>query len=418
MLRNRLATICILGATVGSALPLKAQAFIPEIAFGTQKVKDLLGDATAKANELLNNGERTSNRVLADAGVKMNVLIQNLRFAMEDNLDTAFNKLNESQQAAFTEINVVIRSANDLLKKGQQIEDNTDIDLNRTLDRVTQLLIKSRPFYLKRVEGLHQTHQLLDYHVKLVGKGFDLQDTAPPTSATLAAFINGQKIDDGLLRRGSNNETTITIPFQKLNTFFGADGIKTAWLFVRTTYAKQGLNPFKDNPRFDLNLPITLLPITAATVDISAISQRVSWDALPTENSTYEYFVGGFGNGSMNFWSQTETFNDRLRVSAVKVDSKEPNCGWCYNHDGTRPLSTPENSYILDNVNHKIVFKVACNGNPCHNRWIVTFQKMGTTNVVQVIEKAKRISYDEFSFDIPSDAADWLGACPSNIQRA
>src|SRR5437879_4832356 len=106
--------LCFLGSANN---PSYAQAsplmFIGEILLGSNKVRDILNDAESKVNNIMYNGEQASNRVLSDAAAKMYVLIQDLKIALNDQLDKTFNELDRAAQNAFLELNRIIDDAND-----------------------------------------------------------------------------------------------------------------------------------------------------------------------------------------------------------------------------------------------------------------------------------------------------------------
>ena len=296
------------------------------------------------------------------------------------------------------------------MRRVERFEDNLDIDLNRTLDRFAPF-VKAMPFYISRLEGAYQVHQLLDYAVIITGKGFGPQDWANK-GAQLKVFINGIPLDRSRISVSDKNTTLLRIPFRDLEKSFSDTDIRTAWLYIESSVEKRW-QPFSGTQQFKVNLPIVLFPKYAAVLSASATYRIQAWDVEPVTVTPFEYPWHGLGagNNGHNCFSKVETFDSRARVYEVKTDNTDYACGWCVNWDasGLGNDQHAERSYEVVNNEHWIRFRAACNGDLCRLRWLVRFQHLGSRDLQTPVATGIKVAYgDQFDFDLPSDAIDWI----------
>lgn len=366
-------------------------------------VKDVLDQAERNANNVLYNAEMVSNRVLTDGALKAKVTIENVRYAMEDKLNEAYNRISNDEKNVVDAADRLREDANKNVDKVIGAGTDLDINLNRTLHDLP--LLEKAPLSIARVRGIYQVYQEIPYPVLIKGNGFGARGLSDNVKVEFS--VNGRSISDDLILPSGENETQISIPQEYLNEHFQSTVNGKAEMSIKISRPKHTF--FSNKPEVHIfRIPFVLFPRASAYLHLTAYVTEPVWDEN-LEERTYEWPAGGNGSTSFVQFRQTISFDDRTRVNSLKLGiDTSPMCQHCAAFDGSGIAQNPEKTYEIHYFDHTLTFKAACNGDPCNLRWTVYYQRLVPRTRVVNFPDEKTVAFSEpFDFDLPPNTRDW-----------
>jgi hypothetical protein len=248
----------------------------------TAPVKDILNGASNDISSLINQATNSGDYVLEKNLEQANLMLNNLRTALSDDLDTKIHDLGKLEKKSITDFYSATNALIDhTSEKYLKAEEFTAMDVSELMNKIP--FIKSHP-YLASLSGIGQTYKSIGfYSVSCLGTVFK-----PENSVRI--IVDGKQLPAANITPNIN-QMSFDIPLGMLNKYFGAVQLNRVpfKIIVTSEKPKVWYNPstwFSSEMVTLLNFSGRLLLIPKYPVTSYHLSESISVDHWSTE--TYD----------------------------------------------------------------------------------------------------------------------------------
>ncbi len=293
-------------------------------------VNNIIKKFQEAASKLLFEGENRGDALLSSLGNQLEVATQNAQIAFSEETDKTFDKLDQTGQSYFTQLNLLLKGTEGSVNRAISVLEVANLNL---LELTNRLPLTNKVYtFINKVNGLTQVHQSSDYQITISGLGLgqDNEDIKYKWSV---------KIGDTILPLSALNRTppydmTLKLNRNMLEKYFS----DTSYSFVPVVISASidvkyncGLvfNCHKNvDAKWDLKL--TLLPRYPGTLSGVEILKGEALDGITLTKSVVVSSPEACSNKSPCDWDREIRLASNERVMGVRMSCDAGLCGWSF----------------------------------------------------------------------------------------
>jgi len=135
----------------------------------TGSINSIIKKFQDAASRLLFEGENRGDALLSSLGNQLEVATKNAQLAFSDEMNKTFDKLNNTGQSYFTQLNLLLKGTEGTVNRAISVLEVANLNL---LELTNRLPLTNKVYtYINKISGLTQIYQSSDYQITISGLG-------------------------------------------------------------------------------------------------------------------------------------------------------------------------------------------------------------------------------------------------------